>query len=241
MICLQYSCDDRDSATDRKRRRYDREQQVAKPTVVVVGGGYGGITVAKALDETSDVVLVEPKDAFMHNIAALRALVDPVLAPEDLPALRGAAHQRPSRSGPSRRGRPAPGGDGVGRGDLRRLRRAGHRVEVPLPGQDGPRRHPSRPGAGPPNEPGARPGGSGPAGRRGPGRHRVGRRDPSRVAGEVDRPARRRRRDSRWSVHARAEGRAPTPTGRIPGRADPRQPACGSHRRPSPGNWPPSP
>src|ERR1700731_3108884 len=52
-------------------------KQVGRPTVVVVGGGYGGIGVAKALDETSDVVLVEPKDAFMHNIAALRALVDP--------------------------------------------------------------------------------------------------------------------------------------------------------------------
>jgi apoptosis-inducing factor 2 len=48
-----------------------------KPRVVVVGGGYGGIAAAKALDETNDVVLVEPKDAFMHNIAALRALVDP--------------------------------------------------------------------------------------------------------------------------------------------------------------------
>ena len=55
--------------------------QAAKPTVVVVGGGYGGITVAKALDETSNVVLVEPKDAFMHNIAALRALVDPTWLP----------------------------------------------------------------------------------------------------------------------------------------------------------------
>src|ERR1700722_5145171 len=53
-----------------------------KPTVVVVGGGYGGIAVAKALDETSDVVLVEPKDAFMHNIAALRALVDPSWLPK---------------------------------------------------------------------------------------------------------------------------------------------------------------
>jgi NADH dehydrogenase FAD-containing subunit len=51
--------------------------QAERPTVVVVGGGYGGIAVAKALDETSDVVLVEPKDAFMHNVAALRALVDP--------------------------------------------------------------------------------------------------------------------------------------------------------------------
>ncbi len=52
-----------------------------RPTVVVVGGGYGGIGVAKALDETSNVVLIEPKDAFMHNIAALRALVDPSWLP----------------------------------------------------------------------------------------------------------------------------------------------------------------
>jgi NADH dehydrogenase FAD-containing subunit len=52
-------------------------QTTDKPTVVVVGGGYGGVTVARALDETAEVVLVEPRDAFMHNIAALRALVDP--------------------------------------------------------------------------------------------------------------------------------------------------------------------
>jgi NADH dehydrogenase FAD-containing subunit len=56
--------------------------QEHKPTVVVVGGGYGGIAVAKALDATSDVVLVEQKDAFMHNIAALRALVDPSWLPK---------------------------------------------------------------------------------------------------------------------------------------------------------------
>jgi apoptosis-inducing factor 2 len=68
-------------------RRHGREGDMTershdgKPTVVVVGGGYGGIAVAKALDETSDVVLVEPKDAFMHNIAALRALVDPSWLP----------------------------------------------------------------------------------------------------------------------------------------------------------------
>jgi NADH dehydrogenase FAD-containing subunit len=52
-------------------------EQMDRPTVVVVGGGYGGTAAAKALDETFQVVLVEPKDAFMHNIAALRALVDP--------------------------------------------------------------------------------------------------------------------------------------------------------------------
>ncbi len=56
--------------------------RTGKPTVVVVGGGYGGTAVAKALDETTDVVLVEPKDAFMHNVAALRALVDPSWLPK---------------------------------------------------------------------------------------------------------------------------------------------------------------
>ncbi len=48
-----------------------------QPTVVVIGGGYGGVSVAKALDDVANVVLVEPKDAFQHNIAALRGLVDP--------------------------------------------------------------------------------------------------------------------------------------------------------------------
>jgi NADH dehydrogenase FAD-containing subunit len=53
----------------------------AKPAVVVIGGGYGGISVAKALDGVADVVLVEPKDAFVHNVAALRALADPSWLP----------------------------------------------------------------------------------------------------------------------------------------------------------------
>jgi NADH dehydrogenase FAD-containing subunit len=48
-----------------------------RPTVLVMGGGYGGVNVAKELDEHAHVVLVEPKDAFQHNVAALRALVDP--------------------------------------------------------------------------------------------------------------------------------------------------------------------
>lgn len=52
-----------------------------QPTVAVVGGGYGGVQVAKALDDVADVVLVEPKDAFVHNVAALRALVDPTWLP----------------------------------------------------------------------------------------------------------------------------------------------------------------
>lgn len=46
--------------------------------VVVVGGGYGGITVAGGLDDVADVTLVEQKDQFVHHAAALRATVDSV-------------------------------------------------------------------------------------------------------------------------------------------------------------------
>ena len=48
-----------------------------RPSVVVLGGGYGGINIAKALDDIADVTLVDPKDAFVHNVAAWRALVEP--------------------------------------------------------------------------------------------------------------------------------------------------------------------
>ncbi|GAA1205547.1 FAD-dependent oxidoreductase [Prauserella alba] len=47
------------------------------PGVVVAGGGYAGVAAAQALDDVADVVLVEPRDRFVHNVAALRALVDP--------------------------------------------------------------------------------------------------------------------------------------------------------------------
>jgi NADH dehydrogenase FAD-containing subunit len=56
--------------------------QERRPTVVVVGGGYGGVGVAKALDADVEVVLIEPKDAFVHNIGALRALVEPEFLPK---------------------------------------------------------------------------------------------------------------------------------------------------------------
>jgi NADH dehydrogenase, FAD-containing subunit len=46
--------------------------------VVVIGGGYGGVTVAKGLDPIADVILVEQKDMFVHHAAALRAAVDDV-------------------------------------------------------------------------------------------------------------------------------------------------------------------
>src|SRR5712671_4534810 len=49
----------------------------SRASVVVVGGGYGGIRAAKALDDVADVTLVDPTEAFVHNVAAWRALVDP--------------------------------------------------------------------------------------------------------------------------------------------------------------------
>ena len=45
--------------------------------VVVIGGGFGGTAVAKALDDIAEVTIVEPRDAFVYNVAALRALTDP--------------------------------------------------------------------------------------------------------------------------------------------------------------------
>jgi len=45
--------------------------------VAVIGGGYGGTAVAKALDEEAEVVLVEPREHFVHTVATLRGLVDP--------------------------------------------------------------------------------------------------------------------------------------------------------------------
>jgi NADH dehydrogenase FAD-containing subunit len=45
--------------------------------VAVIGGGYGGIAVAKDLDDVADVVLIDPRDTFVHNVAALRGVVDP--------------------------------------------------------------------------------------------------------------------------------------------------------------------
>jgi NADH dehydrogenase FAD-containing subunit len=46
-------------------------------TVVVVGGGYAGATVARALESEADVVLIEPRDAFVNSAGSLRALVRP--------------------------------------------------------------------------------------------------------------------------------------------------------------------
>jgi len=47
--------------------------------VVIVGGGYAGTTLARAMDSVFDVVLIEPRESFVHNVAAIRALVEPGL------------------------------------------------------------------------------------------------------------------------------------------------------------------
>ena len=44
--------------------------------VTIVGGGYGGITIARALDDVAEVALIEQKDTFVNHAAALRATVD---------------------------------------------------------------------------------------------------------------------------------------------------------------------
>lgn len=47
--------------------------------IVVVGGGYAGTALARALDTSAEVLLVEPRDRFVHNVAALRAIAQPDL------------------------------------------------------------------------------------------------------------------------------------------------------------------
>ena len=47
--------------------------------VAIVGGGYAGTVLARALDPVADITLIEQRDAFVHNVAAIRAVVDPAL------------------------------------------------------------------------------------------------------------------------------------------------------------------
>ena len=45
--------------------------------IIIIGGGYAGTQLARAQDAFAEVVLIEPKEAFVHNVAAIRAVVDP--------------------------------------------------------------------------------------------------------------------------------------------------------------------
>lgn len=47
--------------------------------IILVGGGYAGTRLAHGLGAVADVTLVEPRDAFVHNVAAIRAVVSPEL------------------------------------------------------------------------------------------------------------------------------------------------------------------
>ncbi|MFF7244315.1 NAD(P)/FAD-dependent oxidoreductase [Embleya sp. NPDC008237] len=50
-------------------------------TVAVIGGGYGGAAVAKALESEADIVLIDPRDAFVNVAGSLRGLARPDWAP----------------------------------------------------------------------------------------------------------------------------------------------------------------
>lgn len=46
------------------------------PVVLIIGGGYAGIKLAKSLDAECNVVLVDRKDYFLHNMGCPRGMVD---------------------------------------------------------------------------------------------------------------------------------------------------------------------
>ncbi|UPT63019.1 MAG: FAD-dependent oxidoreductase [Hyphomonadaceae bacterium JAD_PAG50586_4] len=50
-----------------------------KIRVAIVGGGYGGYALAIRLDPHVDVILIDAREAFVHNVAAIRAIVNPTL------------------------------------------------------------------------------------------------------------------------------------------------------------------
>ena len=55
--------------------------------MVIVGGGYGGITLGKKLDGDFEVTIIERKDKFMHNTAIPRAIVSPPFADKACPSV----------------------------------------------------------------------------------------------------------------------------------------------------------
>ncbi|WP_308461195.1 hypothetical protein [Streptomyces sp. Ru62] len=44
--------------------------------VVIIGGGYAGVRLARELDADADVTLIDLKEAFFHRVASLRASAD---------------------------------------------------------------------------------------------------------------------------------------------------------------------
>ena len=52
--------------------------------IAIVGGGYLGADLARSLDDTADVTLIEPRSHFVHAPAMIRAVVDPSLTGQAL-------------------------------------------------------------------------------------------------------------------------------------------------------------
>ncbi|XP_066266657.1 ferroptosis suppressor protein 1-like [Branchiostoma lanceolatum] len=50
--------------------------------VVIVGGGYGGVQLAKNLTNKANYTLIDPKEMMHHNLAALRAVTEAGFAPK---------------------------------------------------------------------------------------------------------------------------------------------------------------
>jgi apoptosis-inducing factor 2 len=72
--------------------------EIGMKRVVVVGGGYAGTGLAKALDKVAEVRLVDQRDRFVHNSAAIRSIVEPkllrdILIPYDRLLKRGSFSQ----------------------------------------------------------------------------------------------------------------------------------------------------
>jgi apoptosis-inducing factor 2 len=66
--------------------------------VIIVGAGYAGTALARALDKVADVLLVDARDRFVHNVAAIRGVVDPslldrIVIPYDRLLRRGSVRQ----------------------------------------------------------------------------------------------------------------------------------------------------
>lgn len=50
-------------------------------TIAIVGAGYGGASLAKELQYDADIVLIDPRDAFVNVAGSLRAIAQPEWAP----------------------------------------------------------------------------------------------------------------------------------------------------------------
>ena len=68
--------------------------------VAIIGGGYAGYALARYLDPHLDVTLIEAREAFVHNVGAIRAMAEPGIIPQLLyPYGRLLRHGRVVRGG----------------------------------------------------------------------------------------------------------------------------------------------